>query len=355
MLLIVLLVRVSPAYAEPAIAVRTGYACSTCHLNRTGGGMRLPFGSLYAQTTLPLAVPPWPEDRALLPADPAARFAVGGDVRFQALNVNRPDGADVSSFEVTEANLYGEGRLIPGKLSLYLDLKAGPGGSSARELFALYAFERWHGYLKVGKFLPPFGWRLPDDGAFIRQVSGFTYSAPDIGVEAGIEPGRWSFHLAAVNGAGGGSDDNRSKRFSLLAARRFGKGRLGISGSNNITPGARVTQAGVWGGAGFGRLALLGEADWRESSAEGSMTRTLTALAEADLQITRGINLKFTHDWTDPDRDQATDARTRDSLGVELIPIPFVQLRLNLRRLDGPDQLPGTRDRQVELEAHLFF
>ena len=66
-------------------------------------------------------------------------------------------------------------------------------GASARELFALFGFAGTsRAYVKAGKFLPPFGWRLPDDDAFIRQSSGFTYSAPDTGVEIGAEPGRWS-------------------------------------------------------------------------------------------------------------------------------------------------------------------
>ena len=45
----------------------------------------------------------------------------------------------------------------------------------------------------------------------------------------------------------------------------------------------------------------------------------------------------------------------RDSLGVEWVPIPYVHLRLYVRRSDGPPQLVGTRDRQAELEAHVYF
>ena len=79
-------------------------------------------------------------------------------------------------------------------------------------------------------------------------------------------PGKWSIHLAATNGAGGGGDDNRSKQVSLLTVRRLGKWRIGLSASNNLPQGARVRQTGMLGGFHSGRLSLLAEADWREAS-----------------------------------------------------------------------------------------
>ena len=360
------------ARAEPAFAVRTGYRCSQCHFNRTGGGLRNSFGSLYLQTVLPQRQLHWREGGNLLPADPDARFTIGADGRFQWLNIAPPRGARVSSLEIPEANIYAEGRLVPGWLSVYLDAKGGPGGASARELFALLSAQKWNAYLKAGKFLLPFGWRLPDDSAYIRQFTSFSYLTPDIGLEMGIEPGRWSAHLAITNGTAGGSENNRSKQFSFLGVRRFSIWRVGLSGSNNIGSGVRTTQAGLLGGANFGRLTLLGELDGREehgrlAPAEGmtagpvevATRHQLIALLEADLLVSRGIDIKFTHDWIDPDRNVRTDSRVRDSVGVEYIPYPFLQLRVFYRRSDGPPPsvtgFEGSRNKQVDLEAHMFF
>ena len=354
---LVIMMPVDCSFAEPSIAVRTGYRCSECHVNHTGGGMRTPFGSLFTQLTLPQNQFRFRDGGNLLPADPDARFAVGGDLRFQSLNVSSPDGAGSSSFEETEGNLFVLGRLLPGRLNLYVDEHVGPGGAQAREAFAVLESPKHNAYLKFGKFLPPYGYRLPDDIAYIRQFTGFSYSAPDIGVEAGIEPGKWSAHLAVVNGSSGGGEENRSKQFSFAGARRFRNGRIGISGSNNITGGARVTGAGAFGGWNLGRLTLLGEGDarWSRQPGNGRVQTRLIGFAEADLLVTRGVNIKFAHDWTDPDRSVSTDSRARDSLGVEWIPYPFVQLRLFARRADGPPQVAGSRDRQIDLEAHIFF
>jgi hypothetical protein len=346
-----------PARAEPAFALRTGYRCSQCHVNRTGGGMRTAYGSIYTQTILPQHLLRWRDGDNLLPANPDARFAVGGDFRFQYLYLRSKELDDTSSFEIPEANLYLQGRLVPERLFLYLDGKVGPGGASARELFGLFGFAgEWRAYVKAGKFLPPFGWRLPDDDAFIRQFTGFTYSAPDTGFEIGAEPGRWSLSLAALNGAGGGSDDNRSKKLTLLAVRRFRNVRVGLSGSSNDAGATRETQAGVLAGGNWGRLALLGEVDWGEVRPEaGETAARLLALIEADLLILRGLNLKYAHDWIDPDRDVSTDDRVRDTLGIEYVPYPFIQLRLFAQRRDGPPQVSGAEDRAAFFELHLFF
>ena len=84
-------------------------------------------------------------------------------------------------------------------------------------------------------------------------------------------------------------------------------------------------------------------------------TDRVLGLVEADLLVSRGLNVKFAHDYLDPDLDQSTDARARDSLGIEFTPWPFLQLRAFARVSDGPPQIQGSRDTRFDLELHLFF
>jgi len=345
-----------PARAEPAIAARTGYSCGQCHVNRTGGGLRTAFGSLYAQTILPARALPVHEGGNLLPADPDARLAYGGDLRFNYYGVFSDDYENTSSFEIPAADLYGLARLVPRRLAVYVDLGVGSGAVISRELFGLVSFRTGNGYVKIGKFIPPFGWALPDDDAFIREPIGFAFSAPDIGVQAGFEPGRWSLHMSVVNGNAGLRDDDRGKKFTLVTERRFKRSRIGLSAANDRSGETTTTWGGLFGSLNLGRLSLLAEGDRRLARPdEEPSIETWAGFVEVNLLLKRGMNLKYAHDWIDPSRDVLTDQQQRDSLGFEYFPYPFAQLRAFVRRKDGPPQVAGARDKQVDLEIHLYF
>ena len=318
--------------------------------------MRTAFGSVYTQTSLPTRLLRAGGRGYLLPADPDARLGFGGDARAAYLGVSSDYSEDTSSFEIPAANVYGQLRIIPQRLSVYLDQGVGSGDSSSRELFGLLSFRKGNGYVKVGKFIPPYGWALPDDDAFIREPLGFAFSAPDNGIEAGFEPGKWSTQIAVINGNAASRDDDRTKKFTLRAARRFSRTTIGVSGANDLSGGTTTTWAGMFASASFGRLSLLWEEDWRRSRPDESPSvETWAAFVEANLLIKRGMNIKYAHDWIEPNRDVATDQRQRDSLGFEYIPYPFVQLRAFVRWKDGPPQVAGARDDQVDLEIHIFF
>lgn len=347
----------SAALHEPYLALRTGLKCSACHTNVTGGGNRTPFGNVYAQTQLPLA-----------PGGTVVRkvvtefLSVGWDLRGEGVVVveGDPDGAGVprSAATLDVAQVYLAARFLEERLQLYIDQTVGPDRAVAREAFAMVRRLPLEGYAKAGKFLLPFGFRLQDDDEFIRlPVTGVSYFTPEQGLEVGVEPGPVSVSLAVTNGSV--VESNSSKRVTSRAAVVLRDVRFGAAASLDERPGsARRELVGGFGGVRVGPLVLLGEADLvRDVTGVPDTDREQVVLyGEADWLVRRGVNLKLTHGWHDPDRDVDEDARTRSRFGVEVFPVPFLRLAAFYALLQDPENRDGASDLdRVSLEAQLHF
>lgn len=310
----------SGAAREPYLAVRTGLKCSACHVNRSGGGGRTAYGTVYAQTILP-----W-RSHAVRNRAITEYLSVGFDLRAVGsgtVSASTPRTA----VELEEAQAYLEARLIDRALALYVDQTLGPTRAVAREAFVLIERPVLNGYLKAGKFLLPYGWRLQDDFEYIRQQTGFSYDTPDLGVELGIEPGPFSWFVAVTNGTAGAAEGNDGKQVTSSAALTYRNFRVGASASHNEGAGrARRDVWGAFGGVGVGRLALLGEFDWIEDQpATGDATKQLAAYVEGDVLLAKGVNLKATYGWFDKSRTIPEDERVRARFGLEVFPVGFLR------------------------------
>ncbi|HXV85092.1 MAG TPA: hypothetical protein VD793_00255 [Gemmatimonadales bacterium] len=339
----------STASAEPHLAMRTGLKCSACHVNRSGGGGRSAFGSVYAQTQLPWKTTA-ARNRAL-----NDYLALGFDVRTVASGYVS-DASPRTSIDLEEANVYMEARLIDRVLALYVDQTLGPGRADAREAFALVEQLPLNGYAKAGKFLLPYGLRLQDDLEFIRQQTGFSYDTPDQGVELGIEPGPLSWILAVTNGSSGGPEGNSGKQLTSSAALVFRHFRLGASASHNELDGvARRRVFGGFGGARLGPLTLLGEVDRIEEVLPSSVKLEQDAAYVAgDLLLTKGVSAKVTYGYFDKSRAIPEDERVRWRFGLELFPAGFARLAAFYTADVWIPQATADRDR-ISLEFHLHF
>lgn len=340
---------------EPYLALRTGLKCSQCHVNRTGGGGRNDFGSAWAQTQLPTKSLPF-RSRSI-----NDWISIGLDLRAKASGLVS-DATPRTTFEINEAQVQVQAKLIQNYLAFYLDQTVGPDRAFIREGFALVEGLPGNGYAKAGKFLLPFGLRLWDDGAFIRSETGFTYQTPDVGFEIGFEPGPLSFALALSNGSSSGIDQNSDKQVTGSAAVVYPKFRVGASATRNSLPGVTRAIFGGFAGVQLGPLGLLGEADAIFDTFDGQPdSDQFVGYVEGALLLYRGVNLKVTYGYHDPTvaiRDEAVkiveDQRIRMRFGFETFPVSFLQLSAFYTLLDDVPQATTDRD-QISVEAHLHF
>jgi len=351
-----LFVAAGAAQAEPYLAAQSGLKCVACHANPTGGGLRNATGHAFAQNEI--AARRIDIGDVVWQGEINRFVAVGGDFRGSASYTDVSGGEDVDpAFEVDEIRVYLEARVIPDRLSLYVDQRLGPGESRNQEAYGLFWFdEERRYYVKAGQMVLPFGLRLEDDGAFIRQVPGISFDTPDRGVEFGVETGPWSAQLAVSNGSAGGPELNSGKQWSLRAEHVRTNWRLGASANFNDADDTERVSGGIFGAVLTGPVVWLAEVDHVEDRGlpTGDLRR-FVGLLEANWRPRQGHNLKATLEHFEPDDDVDDDEQNRYSLLYEYTPVQYLQLRGGLRSLDGAADVVTPDTRLVFLELHAYF
>ena len=358
----------TPANAEPYLAVRTGQQCAACHVNPTGGGKRTEYGTLYGNTTLAAGRlgdllkragnPGAADESSETPWDGriTGYFAIGADLRtsLQATNVANTD--DQSAFHSDRTTVYFDLRIIPNRLSLYVDERVAPGNAFNREAYLLLWSEQRTAYLKAGRFFLPYGLRLEDDSAFIRRFSGINFNSSDDGLEGGLMRGPWSAHLAVSNGAAGGAETNSGKQLSLLTDLVFSAWRVGASANTNNGDTADRHMGNLFAGLRTGIIAWLGEIDYFvDDGTDTGRRKSHAGLLEANTEVARGHNLRLTYEYYDPNLEVEEDQRTRYSMVWEYTPFQALQVRGGYRHNEGIPQNDLQNARELFLQMHVFL
>jgi hypothetical protein len=338
-------------FAEPYIAIREGLKCSACHINRTGGGKRTRMGAGVGATDLPWR--PVDLEKEKIPSYFSVfndRISFGSDLRV-AYDATFSHGQVASNtFETDKSNVYFQGDLVPSHVSFYVDESIAPGGAQTRELFGLLHGFPGRGYLKAGKFLPPYGLRLEDDRAFIREVNN-----PDTGIEFGIEPGDFTFATAVTNGTSSVSDNNKSKQVSATGAYINNRFRIGGSADYNDSGSSIRKMGGLWGGVNINKFVLLGEADWIRDEVNDQKQSQIVAYSELDYEIAHGWNIKVGYEYYDPNRDIAENQRDRVLIGIEPFITSFVQVQVFYRFNQSIPQNISQNADELQLRLHIYF
>ncbi|MEP7311708.1 MAG: hypothetical protein ABI859_03955 [Pseudomonadota bacterium] len=352
--LLLLVFGCSVAQAEPYLAMRAGLKCSACHENPTGGGLRTTLGNVWAQNMLaqrPLVIGDAPWTGSI-----GRYLSLGADLRANATYTDVPRAKTADEFKLDELRVYLQLNAIPDRLQLYIDQRVAPGNSTNMEAYGKLWFGSHRWYLKGGRMYLPYGLRLEDDSAYIRQVPGINFTTPDNGAEIGFEGASWTAQLAVSNGTAGGPELDQGKQWSLKAEHVLPRWRVGASFNFNDSDAGDRRMQNVYAGLRTGPVAWLAEIDYIvDEGFFGGARHQVLGLVEANWNLRAGQNLKLSLEGFDPDTDVSEDEQNRVSLVWEYAPLPYVQLRIGARIYDGIPQNDLQNRKTAFAELHAFF
>jgi hypothetical protein len=344
------------AGAEPYLAIESGLKCASCHTNPSGGGKRTLFGMTYARAQLAAQTLFSDSETRGWNSRITDRLGIGGDYRGGFLDADTPGGPDRSDWNTRKATAYLEVSPVPGLFTLYADEQIAPGGSLSRETYVLLTPAGGKYTIKAGQIFLPFGLRLQDDSAFVRQRSGINFDTPDDGVEFGLELARWSAQAAFSNGTAGAGSAPGKDQTSISATYVLPRWRVGASLNQNSDPLGDRRMVALFAGLRTGPISWLAEIDMiKDELPSGGDSEILASLVEGNWRIRKGHNLKFTYDYTDPSDRTGEDELERYSLLWEYSPVQLLQTRIGIRSYNGVPAQPATNRRELFVEAHVYF
>lgn len=211
-------------------------------------------------------------------------------------------------------------------------------------------------YARVGRFVPPFGLMFDDHTLATRRLSeldhGLSHSRVT-GVEVGMTPNYPYLHVAVFR-------PNQQDHFTDPADPRspddlppfmgvdgwgaaaslgwrdlgFQAGLSGLLRRRELATGGDTEALAVslgfnpWYYLEWLPLTLLGELviGSRQRAGSGQSTGMLALTSEVDLLLFNGLNLRFRHDYGDPDTRLEGDHYNRFSLGGDLFLLPGLGL-----------------------------
>jgi len=332
-------------YALPRFATRLNLPCQSCHVNPSGGGMRNAFGQSFGRDSL--SVKSWQQEYELddFSTKISEFLSYGADFRLLAFYQSKtnPD-ASLSSFFPMQTDLYFN-LAVSKKINLFINPAFGP--YNRLEAFAIARVLPANGYVKLGRFAPPYGLRFDDHTSFVRQTTPFRNNmGQQTGVEVGLRAGSFAAMGAVTNGMQGDRDGNLAKAvFGKLEAHgEVGPLRAlaGVSSYNDASSAEKLNLFGGYGAVTFiDMLTVTGDveriqgnsssmsvsSDLNQRNAPGTDLKQLAVMIEADYPLTRGIDLKFMYDFFDPDTRTKSGTAVRYSGGVEFMPVSGVEIR----------------------------
>jgi len=344
-------------WGVPRYSVMYNQSCFLCHTDPSGGGQRSLYGAQFFAYT-DLAMEPLLMDQ-LGKVQPMLndQVQIGFDARVQTYGI---DSTSYTTLMTMQGNLYLNFQLNP-KWTFYLD----KGLYAGFELYGMGHILPYNGYVKVGRCTPPYGLRLADHKAFVREPLKLGMGWYETGVEIGFHPQQFTFAISVTNGTDNAlSEFGTSTKNKAVTARtdvRLPIGKLnvwlGLTGRYNDTAKQRQAYRGVYGGLAFDRFFFMGEIDVHDSKPNTAVVKEISSYAELSCLVTRGLLFKLEHDFRDPNIDYKSGIENMYVIGAEIVPTGFLQLIPNLRihRVEAGNDYPGDNYLEGEIQFHVFF
>jgi len=338
-----------PASALPRYSAVYGQDCKLCHVNPTGGGMRTLYASQYIVPE-ELAGNGWKsEEMENLSPQISPNIAVGVDLRTL---LYQQEGGKGTAFSM-QGDLY-VNVMMSQKVGAYIE----QGQSGSGEIFGITHAVPLDGYLKAGRFVPDYGWRYADHQMFNRRYlldpdgtdnPATLYSS---GFELGVSPGILTASASLLGGSESNGDNYAGR---VVLQQGIGPVNAAVGGSilrRQFTDEHRRSVGGFWY-LGAGPVVWLGQID--ETRQEGRLGNLVTQ--ELTVRVHKGVDLRGTYSFQDPDRAQKNGARHRSGAGVAWMPTPYfaTQAMGNYWKIDQGDLVSGDSYYEAELMVHFFY
>ncbi|MBK6685284.1 MAG: hypothetical protein IPG45_12510 [Deltaproteobacteria bacterium] len=361
----------SEADALPRFSARTGAECRLCHVSPSGGGVRTRYGSqIFQRLALPIGGGEATDQDWAFSGQVMDGLTLGGDLRGAYLysTTTTPEGQapspGSSTFFLMQADLYAAAHLSR-HFSIVLDL----GVYSGFEAYLLFSLAPDAGgydlHLRVGHFQPSFGLRDVNHDLYTRGAVGFGPTDRDTGLELTGLFGPLTVALSLVNGTfndavvdrNGAQDRKFEKALALRTNLHLGPRWLpiqvgasiyynpnvdspnplftGLVDPNSAAQGVDELRLSAHALVGFGRFTY--QAEWvfvQDQFAVGApgRLRGYTSAQELGARIIDGLDLLGTFEFQEPDVSLIDDGALRFGVALEIFPLPYLDLRLMVRR-----------------------
>lgn len=343
------------AAAEPYLAFKNNLQCSACHVNPIGGGARTAYGALYGTQMLPQHAGSGTQFDAGNISD---TFRIGANFRANYFDHESDGGEDTSSFQTQTGQVYFIFQPKDSRFTLYVDEQIAPGTALNRETFILTRLGEGY-YLKAGKIMLPYGIRLEDNSAFTRQASGINFQNSDNGVELGAQYTHTFINLAISNGTSSLTNDDKRMQYLARVEYLQGNWRVGSSALINDAELGKRSMFNIFGGFNWLGFTFLAEADHIKdesvSFVPGTYQEQRVGLFEINRELTKGVNLKLTTEYLDPDSNISDNQRTRNSLVLEYTPYSNLQVRAGLRKGEDIPQKADGNYTDIFAQLHFYY